>query len=208
MVIGVVKDFHFASLRDPIKPLILYFGENKDWGNILVRTEKGKTNHAITSLAKIYKSINSGLAFNYSFVDDDYNKLYKQETLLGKLTDYFSLLAIIITCLGLLGLITLAVAQRKKEIGIRKVLGAGIASVFTLLSKEFIQLVILAFAIATPVAWWLMKIWLNNYAYKIEINWWVFVIAGLATVIIALITVSFQAIKAAIANPVESLRSE
>jgi ABC-type antimicrobial peptide transport system permease subunit len=207
-IIGVVKDFHFASVRDPIKPLILYFGENKDWGNVLVRTEKDKTKQAITSLAKIYKSINSGLTLNYSFVDDDYNKLYKQETLLGKLTDYFSLLAIIITCLGLLGLVTLAVAQRKKEIGIRKVLGAGITSVFALLSKEFIQLVVLAFVIATPLALWLMKTWLNNYAYKIEISWWIFLLAGLLSIAIAIITVSFEAIKAAIANPVDSLRSE
>jgi ABC-type antimicrobial peptide transport system permease subunit len=207
-IIGVVKDFHFASVRDPIKPLILYFGENKDWGNVLVRTEKDKTKQAITSLEKIYKSINSGLTLNYSFVDDDYNKLYKQETLLGKLTDYFSLLAIIITCLGLLGLVTLAVAQRKKEIGIRKVLGAGITSVFALLSKEFIQLVVLAFVIATPLALWLMKTWLNNYAYKIEISWWIFLLAGLLSIAIAIITVSFEAIKAAIANPVDSLRSE
>lgn len=207
-IIGVVKDFHFASVRDPIKPLILYFGENKNWGNILVRTEKSKTKQAITSLEKIYKSINSGLALNYSFVDDDYNKLYKQETLLGKLTNYFSLLAIVITCLGLLGLITLAVAQRRKEIGIRKVLGANLASVFALLSKEFIQLVILAFVIATPVAWWLMKTWLNNYAYKIEISWWGFLLAGLLSIAIAIITVSFEAVKAALANPVESLRSE
>jgi ABC-type antimicrobial peptide transport system permease subunit len=208
IVIGVLKDFHFSSLHDPIKPLILYFGENKDWGNVLVRIQQGKTTQALAALEKNYKSINSGAAFSYSFVDEDYNKLYQQEQLFGKLTSYFSFLAIFISSLGLLGLVTLTAAQRTKEIGIRKVLGANVVSVFALLSKEFIQLVVLAFAIATPLVWWLMNNWLLNYAYKIEVRWWVFAITGLAVMMIALITISFQSIKAAIANPVKSLRTE
>jgi putative ABC transport system permease protein len=207
-IIGLLKDFHFSSLHEPIKPLILYFGENKDWGNILIRIEKGKTIQALTVLEKNYKSINPGTAFSYSFVDENYNKLYKQEQLLRKLTGYFSFLAIFISSLGLLGLITLAATQRTKEIGIRIVLGANVASVVALLSKEFIQLVIIAFAIATPIAWWLMNNWLQNYAYKIEIKWWVFAIAGIGSTIIALVTMSLQAIKAALANPVKSLRAE
>ena len=207
-IIGVLKDFHFSSLHEPIKPLILYFGENKDWGNILVRIEKGKTGQAIAGLQRIYKSISPGLTLTYSFTDEGYNRLYKSEQLLGKLTVYFSFLGISISCLGLLGLVMFTSAQRSKEIGIRKILGANIASVFTLLSKEFIQLVIIAFVIATPIAWWLMNSWLQDFAYKIQIRWWVFAIAGAAAIVIALITISFQAIKAAIANPVKSLRTE
>ena len=207
-VIGVLKDFHFASLHEPIKPLILYMGENQDWGNILVRIEKGKTPVALAGLEKIYKSFNPGLTFTYSFTDADYNKLYQSEQLLGKLSGYFSFLAIFISCLGLLGLTMFTAAQRTKEIGVRKVLGANVASIFTLLSKEFIQLVIIAFVIATPIAWLLMDNWLRGYAYKIQISWWVFAVAGIASVVIALLTVSFQALKAAVANPVKSLRTE
>ncbi|HEY2720906.1 MAG TPA: ABC transporter permease [Chitinophagaceae bacterium] len=207
-IIGVLKDFHFSSLHEPIKPLILYFGENKDWGNVLVRIQQGKTTQALGALEKNYKSINLGAAFSYSFVDEDYNKLYQQEQLLGKLISYFSFLAIFISSLGLLGLIMVTAAQRTKEIGIRKVLGANVASVFALLSKEFIRLTVIAFIIATPLASWVMNNWLQNYAYKIEVRWWVFAIAGFAAIMIALITISFQTIKAAIANPVKSLRTE
>ena len=163
---------------------------------------------ALAGLEKIYKSLNPGLTFTYSFTDADYNKLYQSEQLLGKLSGYFSFLAIFISCLGLLGLTMFTAAQRTKEIGVRKVLGANAASIFTLLSKEFIQLVIIALVIATPIAWLLMNNWLRGYAYKIQINWWVFAVAGIASVVIALLTVSFQAIKAAIANPVKSLRTE
>ena len=128
--------------------------------------------------------------------------------MLAKLAGYFSFLAIFISTLGLLGLITLTAAQHTKEIGIRKVLGATVASIFTLLSKEFIQLVVLAFAIATPLAWWLMNNWLQDYAYKVAIGWWVFLVAGLASMTIALVTISFEVIKAALANPAKSLRTE
>lgn len=207
-VIGVLKDFHFSSLHEPIKPLILYFGQHEDWGYILIRIEKGKAAQVLAALKKTYKSINPGGAFAYSFVDADYNKLYKQEQLLSKLTDYFSFLAIFISSLGLLGLITITTAQRTKEIGVRKVLGANVASIFTLLSKEFIQLVIIAFTIATPLAWLGMSKWLQGYAYHTVITWWIFLVAGGVAVLIALLTVSFQAIKAAVANPVESLRTE
>ena len=183
-------------------------GEHKDWGNILVRIDKGKTRVALDGLGKIYKSLNPGFTFTYSFTDADYNKLYQSEQLLGKLSGYFSFLAIFISCLGLLGLTMFSAAQRTKEIGVRKVLGAKVSSIFTLLAKEFIQLVIIAFVIATPIAWLLINSWLRGYAYKIQISWWVFAVAGLAAVVIALGTVSYQAIKAAVANPVDSLRSE
>ena len=207
-ITGVLKDFHFASLHDPIKPLILRLGEADDWGNILVRTEAGKTKQALASLEKLYKQLNPEFPFTYSFADEEYQKLYKGEQVVSKLSDYFAFLGIFISCLGLLGLAMFTVEQRTKEIGIRKVLGASVSSLFTLLSKEFFLLIAIAFIIASPVAWWAMHTWLQDFAYRISIALWVFVVAGILTVLIVLITVSFQAIKAAVAKPVNSLRTE
>ena len=207
-IVGVLKNFHFASLHDPIKPLILRFGETDSWGNILVRTEAGKTKQALANLEKLYKQLNPKFPFTYSFADEEYQKLYKGEQVVSKLSDYFAFLGIFISCLGLLGLAMFTAAQRTKEIGIRKVLGASVASLFTLLSKEFFILVAIALIIASPLAWWAMHTWLQGFAYRISIGLWVFGVAGVLTVLIALVTVSSQAIKAAIANPVKSLRTE
>lgn len=207
-IVGVLKDFHFSSLHDPINPLIIRNGENYTWGSILVRTEAGKTKQALASLEKICKDLNPKFPFTYSFSDEEYQKLYKSETIVGKLSGYFAFLGIFISCLGLLGLAMFTAEQRTKEIGIRKVLGASIPSLFTLLSKDFIVLVIVAMAIATPLAWWAMHNWLQDFAYKIPIQAWVFALAGTLAILIALITVSFQAIKVALANPVKSLRTE
>lgn len=207
-IVGVLKDFHFASLHDPIKPLILRNGEKDDWGHILVRTEAGKTKEAIAGMAKIYKELNPKFPFAYSFSDEDYQKLYQSEQVINKLSNYFAFLGIFISCLGLLGLVMFTAEQRTKEIGIRKVLGASVGSLFTLLSKEFIMLVVLALAIASPLAWWAMHAWLQGFAYRTPVGVWVFALAGLLAVLIALATVSFQAIKAAMANPVKSLRTE
>ena len=207
-IVGVLKDFHFSSLHDRIKPLILRNGENSTWGNILVRTEAGKTKQAMASLERIYKQLNPKFPFTYSFSDEEYQKLYKSEQIVGKLSGYFAFLGIFICCLGLLGLAMFTAEQRTKEIGIRKVLGASVVSLFTLLSKEFILLVVIAMAIATPLAWWAMYNWLQGFAYRVPIEIWVFAIAGILAILIALITVSFQAIKAAVANPVKSLRTE
>jgi len=207
-IIGVLKDFHFTSLHDQIKPLILRNGEDYTWGTILVRTEAGKTKQAIASLEKICKELNPKFPFTYSFSDEEYQKLYKNEQVVGKLSNYFAFLGIFISCLGLLGLAMFTAEQRTKEIGIRKVLGASVASLFTLLSKEFILLVAVAMVIATPLAWWAMYNWLQGFAYKVPVGIWVFATAGVLAIIIALITVSFQSIKAAVANPVKSLRAE
>ncbi|MCW3116349.1 MAG: FtsX-like permease family protein, partial [Chitinophagaceae bacterium] len=207
-IVGVLKDFHFSSLHDPIKPLILHNGETDPWGNILVRTEAGKTKLALENLEKLYKELNPKFPFTYSFADEEYQKLYKSEVVVSRLSDYFAFLGIFISCLGLLGLAIFTAEQRTKEIGIRKVLGASISSLFTLLSKEFILLVAIALVIASPLAWWAMHGWLQGFAYSVPIGWWVFAVAGLLAVLIALITVSFQAIKAAVANPVKSLRTE
>lgn len=207
-IIGVVKDFHFASLHEPIRPLILRFADDATWGNILVRTEAGKTKQAIASLEKICKKINPKFPFTFSFADEEYQRLYRSEQVISKLSNYFAFLAIFISCLGLLGLAMFTAEQRTKEIGIRKVLGATIASLFTLLSKEFLLLVVLAMAIAIPLAWWAMNNWLQGFAYRINIGWWIFGLAGMLALLIALVTISFQTIKAAMANPVKSLRTE
>lgn len=207
-IIGVVKDFHFASLQDPIKPLILHWRAQKPWGNMLIRVNNGMTDQVLHALEAVAKEVNPGQTFTYSFVDDDYNKLYIDEQMLGKISSCFSFLAIFISCLGLLGLVLHSVSRRKKEIGIRKILGARVMPLIVLLSKEFVQHVMIAFLIAAPVSWWLLNGWLKQYAYKISISWWVFALAGMLAMIIAIITVGFQAFKTARANPVAALKTE
>ena len=207
-IVGVVKDFHFTSLRLPIEPLVLRLRDKETWGTALIKTEKGKTKQALASLEQLCKGLNAKFPFTYYFADEEFNKLYKSEQVIDKLSNYFAFLAIFISCLGLLGLAMFTAEQRTKEIGIRKVLGASIAGLFTLLSKEFLQLVFIALIIASPLAWWAMNTWLKDYEYRTAISWWVFAVAGLLAVIIALVTVSFQAIKASLANPVKSLRTE
>lgn len=207
-IIGVIKNFHFASMRDAIEPLIIRLGGGDDFANILVRTEAGKTKQAIVSLEALCKQLNPKFPFTYNFADEEYQKLYKSEQVISKLSNYFSFLAIFISCLGLLGLVMFTAEQRTKEIGIRKVLGASTPSLFNLLSKEFLQFVLLAFVIASPIAWLMMNKWLQNYSYRAPISWWIFVVAGFLAILIALATISFQAIKAALGNPVKVLRSE
>jgi putative ABC transport system permease protein len=207
-IIGVVKDFHFNSLHETIHPMVLGLGENMPWGIALIRTEPGKTKEALASLENICKEVNPKFPFTYKFSDEEYAKLYNSEQVVGKLANYFAILAIFIACLGLLGLVMFTAEQRTKELGIRKVLGASPVTLFKLLSKEFLMLVLIALVIASPLAWVAMNNWLQNFAYKVEISWWMFVIAGIAAIVIALITVSFQAIKAAFANPMKSLRAE
>jgi len=208
MIVGVIKDFHFNSMHEPINPMVIRLGENLEWGAALVRTEPGKTKQALASLQKICKQLNPQFPFTYQFSDEEYQKLYKSEQVVSQLSDYFAFLAIFISCLGLLGLVMFTAEQRTKEFGIRKVLGASAGTLFGLLSKEFLLLVFIAMIVATPLAWLVMSNWLQDYAYRIDITWWMFVIAGILAILIALITVSFQAIKVAVANPVTSLRTE
>jgi hypothetical protein len=206
-IIGVVKDFHFSSLHDQIKPLILRFGTNTGYGTILVRTMPGKTKEALASLEKVYKALNPAYAFSYQFVDEEYKKMYTSELIISKLSVLFAVLAILISCLGLLGLVMFAAEQRIKEIGIRKVLGASLGQIIRLFSRDFLQLVFLAFLIAAPLAWLSMDHWLQNFAYRIDLSWWIFALAGAAAILIALLTVCYQAVKSARANPVQSLRA-
>ena len=207
-ILGIVKDFHFKSLHDPIEPLILYLNRNPDWGYVLVRTEAGKTRQGIASMEKVFTQMGQKFPFRYSFADEEYRKLYNSETTVRKLSDSFSLLAICISCLGLLGLTLFTAEQRRKEIGVRKVIGASAADIVTMLSKDIVKLVILSALVATPIAWLAMNNWLLNFAYRIDIDAWIFLAAGLIAVLIALVTISYQAVKAALANPVKSLRTE
>ena len=205
-IIGIVKNFNFSSLRDVVTPLALFLG--KDNGNISVRISSGDISNAIAQIKNKWKAIAPSQPFDYSFMDDDFNKLYTTEQRTGNIFITFAVLAILIACLGLFGLVTYAAEQRIREIGIRKVLGASVSNIAGMLSTDFLQLVIISAAIAFPLAWWAMNKWLQGFAYRVNISWWAFAIAGILALLIALITVSFQAIKAAIANPVKSLRTE
>lgn len=207
-IIGVVKDFHFNSLLVPVNAMVMYLSENNKNGTILIKTQSGQTKEALTSLEKLYKQLYPAFPFSYQFADEAYSKLYKSEQMVGKLSNCFAFLGIFISCLGLLGLAMFTAQQRTKEIGIRKVLGATTSTLVGLLSKDFVQLVGISCLIAFPLAWWAMYNWLQGYAYRTEISWWIFAVAGITAILIALITVSFQALKAAVANPVKSLRTE
>ena len=207
-IVGLLKDFHFTSLHDPIKPLIIHLDENGGGGVALVRIKAGRTKSAIGSLEKICKRLNPQFPFSYSFADEQYQKLYKSEEIVSRLSNVFAVLAIFISCMGLLGLAMFTAEQRNKEIGIRKVLGASIGSLFTMLSGEFIVLVGLAILIASPIAWWAMHVWSRDFAYSVKLDWWIFLLAGLVAIFIALLTVSFQSVKAALVKPIESLRAE
>ena len=208
MIVGVLKDFQFYSMHRAIDPMVIRLDEKKKYGTVLVRAEAAKTKDALAALEKLNKDINPKTPFTYQFADEAYAILYNNEQLASKLADCFAMIAIFISCLGLLGLITFTAEQKTKEIGIRKVLGASVLNIIQMLSTDFLKLILIAAIIAFPVAWWAMNKWLDNFAYRINIASWIFVAAGLGALFIALVTVSFQAIKAATANPVKSLRTE
>jgi len=206
-IIGVVKDFHFSSLREEIRPAVLYY--NRDFVNrIYVKTTGKDAPQAIAAAERLWKKYSPDYPFEYRFMDEQYNSMYKSEQRTGQLFNFFAGVAILVSCLGLLGLATFTAQQRTKEIGIRKVLGASVVGIVGLLSKDFLKLVGIAIVLAMPLSWWAMERWLTNFAYKIDIEWWVFLLAGLLAVGIALLTVSFQSVKAALRNPVKSLQVE
>lgn len=206
-IIGVVKDYHLKSLHEAITPMVLAYYPGNTY-LACIKPAAGKTDEAIDQIGAVFKDLNPGYPFDYIFADDQFAKQYKAETLTGKLANWFAGIAVVISCLGLLGLVIYAAERRTKEIGIRKVIGASVGSIVGLLSKEFIGLVAVAVVIASPLAWWAMHNWLQGFAYRINISWWVFALAGLAALLIAFATVSFQSIKAALANPIRSLRNE
>jgi putative ABC transport system permease protein len=204
-VIGVIKNFNFKSLHEAVTPLYMNLELE---GGLIFRIKAADIKGLLATMKKEWDSFNSGEPFTYSFLDDLFNKTYSAEQKTGVILNIFSVLIILVACLGLFGLVTYTSEQRTKEIGIRKVLGASVSQVTQMLSKEFLKLVLIASLIAFPVAWWAMNKWLQSFAYHINISWWVFAVAGFAALLIALMTVSFQAIKAAMANPAKSLRTE
>ncbi len=206
-IIGIVEDYHYSSLKEPIRPMVLTMS---DWlgNNILVKFEKSKHKQAMNAWEKAYKKAMPAAVFQAAFLDEINAREYRQEQRWQKIISIAALLSILICSLGLFGLSHLASHQRTKEIGIRKILGASIPQLIAILSKEFVQLVVIAFFIAAPLAWLVMHNWLQNFAYRADISWWWLLVTAAGMLFIALLTISFQAIKAAIANPVESLRTE
>ncbi len=205
-IVGVSENYHFASLKEDIAPVLLFNETEPDW--IVVKTKTTNFEALLADLESGFKAVNQYAPFEYTFIDKNVERMYAEERRLGKMTRIFSFLAILISCLGLFGLMSYIAEQKKKEIGIRKVLGASIQAVVQLITKDFVKLVLIAFIIATPIAYFLMQEWLQDFAYKIDMSWWTFAVAGGSAMLITLLTVSFQSIQSAIANPVKSLRNE
>jgi predicted permease len=207
-VIGVVKDYMYGDMYTSPDPVLFY--NMTQFGNIMYLRIKGTADpiKAVAAIEKVITRANPGYPFEYTFVDDQFNDLFQSEMLVNRLSRVFAGLAIIISCLGLFGLAAYTAERRTKEIGIRKVLGASVAGITGLLSRDFLQLVIISCIVAFPLAWWAMSSWLQQYAYRVSIHWWVFPLAGIAAVIISLITISFQSVRAALADPVKSLKAE
>jgi putative ABC transport system permease protein len=206
-IIGVAKDFHLASMKSKIEPVVFYYTPANMYA-IYIKTNGKDAPKAIAAVEKEWKRYNADFPFSYMFMDDVYNNMYQSEQRTGTLFNVFAMIAIVISCLGLFGLATYTAQVRTREIGVRKVLGASVTGIIRLLAGDFIKLVFIAIVIATPVSWYVMHQWLQDFAYKTNVGWMVFAFAGLAAISIALATISFQAVKAAIANPVKSLRTE
>jgi putative ABC transport system permease protein len=204
-VLGIVKDFHFNSLHEAISPLLMTL---EPQGGLIFKIQTSDVAGLLATMKKRWDAYNTGEPFTYSFMDDLYNQTYAAEQKTGTILNIFSALTVFVACLGLFGLVTYAAEQRRKEIGVRKVLGASVSQIMQLLSAEFLILVMIASIIAFPIAWWVMNKWLQSFAYRIEFSWWIFLVAGISALLIAMLTVSFQAIKSAVANPVKSLRTE
>jgi putative ABC transport system permease protein len=206
-VIGVVKDFNFNSLHENIKPLIMHISP-EDYGVIAVRIKPGNIAQTIKAIAQTRHSVTGESSLDYTFLDEDFAMLYKSDFTMRSILGVFTILSILVACLGLFGLTAFSIRQRYREIGIRKVRGASVTGVVNLLSKDLLRLIIISITIATPIAWFVMNKWLENFAYRIQINAWIFLLTGCSAILIALLTVSIQAVKAAVANPVKSLRTE
>ena len=208
-VIGVVKDFIFASLHEKIEPLII---TNHAWQNrfdyLAIRYKSNSPASLLSQIKNIWQGRVIDAPFEYWFLDEAYNNLYKNEERFQHIFFYFSMLSILLSLAGIFGLVTLAIQQRTKEIGIRKVLGAGIFDIVRLTTRSYLILILVASVVAVPFAWYYMNSWLQDFAYRIHLSWWMFVLAGIVTLIIALLTVSIQTIKAAKENPVQSLKME
>lgn len=206
-VVGVVKDFNYTSLHEELKPLVMHIFPGMR-NSITIRINAKNTQDAISSIENKWKNMFPGIPFNYTFMQDDFDAMYKGEQKLSNVIGTFTGLSIFVSCLGLFGLAAFSIKQRVKEIGIRKVLGASVQNITSIVSKDFMKLVFISIVISSPIAWFVCNKWLQDFAYRINISWWIFILSGALAIIIALATVSSQAIKAAIANPIKSLRTE
>ena len=208
-IIGIVNDIMQESPFYPVRPTLYHIDADTNMWNTIIRLNpKQNAQQSISKIEQVWKKYVPEVPFDYKFVDEEFGRKFLDEERIGKLSSYFAALAIFISCLGLFGMASFVAEQRTKEIGIRKVLGAGVLTLWRLLSTEFFVLVLLSCFIAAPIAWYYLHNWLSNYDYRIEIKWQVFVMAGIAALLITLLTVSFQAIKAALSNPIKSLRTE
>jgi ABC-type antimicrobial peptide transport system permease subunit len=207
-IVGVVKDFHFSSLKESIFPLVIRSEGYAEFGTAFIKYNTDNVQQTLASLESLHASLNPAFPFEYKFMDSEYNKLYKSESTFYKLSTFFSILAILISCLGLFGLVMFTAEQRTKEIGMRKVVGASVFDITSLITRDFIKLILLGIAIGVPIAWYFMNEWLTNYEYRIDMPWWAFVTTGSLIIGIALVTVSFESIKIALANPIKSLKSD
>jgi len=206
--VGVVKDFHFEDLHHPIQGLLFEVNSYPIYNYIIARLRPVGLQSTLASMGQTWKRMDPNEPFDYSFLDEQFQRQYDADNRLAGIVGYATALAIVISCLGLFGLAAFSAEQRTKEIGIRKVLGAGAGRIVALLSGDFLKLVLLACVIGIPVGWWATQRWLRDFAYRTPVTWWVFAGAALAAVVIALATISFQALRAATANPVDSLKNE
>jgi putative ABC transport system permease protein len=207
VIAGVVKDFHFQNMHHKIPPLLMQYDMHSP-GKMYVRTTGKDAPRALAAAESLWKKYNADYAFDYNFLDSQFDALYKTDTHIGQLFNCFAVVTICISCLGLFGLVTFTAESKVKEIGVRKVLGAGMPQIIALLSKDFLLLVLIAAAIAFPVAWNVLNRFLQAYAYRTDLSWWVFALAGFITLLIAMLTVSFKCVQAALANPVRALKNE
>ena len=207
-IVGVVKNFHFEGLQNDIKSFGFLLNRGTYYNYVIAHAEGGKVKEALAQISASWKKLNPNEPFEYSFLDQDFQKNYASDERLASIISYFTIIAIMISCLGLFGLSTFTVEQRTKEIGIRKVLGANVSTIVGMLSRDFLILVSLAVLIAAPLGWYAMNKWLENFAYRTDVNWMIFAITIVIVVVIAFATISFQSIKAALSNPVKNLRTE
>jgi putative ABC transport system permease protein len=209
VVAGVMNDFNYTSLRDKVSPFMIIYGpDGQDINQLIVHTRTPDYAALLGKMEVLWRRDVPATPFDHTFLDERVQRQYQGDITMSHIINAFTGMAIVISCLGLFGLAAFSAEKRSKEIGIRKVLGASNTGIFRLLSADFIKLVAIAFVIATPLSWWAMHRWLQEFVYRVDIQWWMFALAGVAAIFIALFTISFQAIKAAVANPVKGLRSE
>jgi ABC-type antimicrobial peptide transport system permease subunit len=207
-IVGVIADIQIKSLSDKQRPIVIFLNHRNNMNYALLKVSTTNPVATMNMIKKVYAGIEPGVEFEGSYVDENIARFYEDEKTMARLFSIAAAIAITLSCMGLFGIASIIIGQRVKEIGVRKVLGASVNSIFTLVSKEFVKPVIIAFLIAVPLCWWTMDSWLQNYPHRVSIHWWVFAGAGIAAFAITICTVSFQSVKAAMANPVKSLRAE